>query len=184
MQADDVAVVDRGVGVGDEVAEPQHAAGIHRLELPPHVRVGVGVGVLEEQRGLDAEDRERHRHRLVTPAGKHHLAALSEVDGDVGVERQPPVRQPPWVRDRIPDLADRVREVAFESDHAPIDGALQHAIVGGRGDVGHRFSSGLGGIGVAVRRRCRSSESSRAVHSARYGSSHASSSISGSGRSR
>ena len=33
-------------------------------------------------------------------------------------------------------------------------------------------------------RRCRSSESSRAAHSARYGSSHASSSISGSARSR
>ena len=98
MQSDDVAVVDRGVGVGDEVAEPQHAAGVDRLELPPHVRAGVGVGVLEQHRRLDTQDRARHRHRFVTTAGEHHLAALAEVDGDVGVERQPPVGQPLGIR--------------------------------------------------------------------------------------
>jgi hypothetical protein len=87
---------------------------VHRLEFPPHVRSGVGVGVLEKRRRLDTQDRARHRHRFVTTSDKHHLTALSEVDCDVGVERQPPVRQPRWIRDRAPHVADRVREVAFD----------------------------------------------------------------------
>src|SRR5947209_3809281 len=52
------------------------------------------MGVLERHWRLDAKDRARHRYRFITTAGKHHLAALVEVDRDVGVERQPPLRQP------------------------------------------------------------------------------------------
>ena len=37
VQSNHVAVVDRAGDVGHEVAEPQHAAGLHRLELPTHV---------------------------------------------------------------------------------------------------------------------------------------------------
>ena len=77
-----------------------------------------------------------------------------------------------------------IGELAFESDDAAVGGAFQvpsyEAVV--RSLIGVPFA--LGGIGVAVRCRCRSSASSRPAHSARYGSSHASSSISGSGRSR
>src|ERR1700736_6128022 len=37
VQSNDIAVVDRAGGVGHEVAEPQHAAGVHGFQFPTHV---------------------------------------------------------------------------------------------------------------------------------------------------
>ena len=108
VQADDVAVADRRVGVGHEVAEAQRAPRVGGLELPAHAGGGVGVGVLEEHRRLDPQDGEGHVGCVVAAADEAHLAALAEVHGDVGVERQPPVGEALGVGDGGPHVADRV----------------------------------------------------------------------------
>ena len=103
--------------------------------------------MLEQQRRLDAQDRAGHRDRLaVGRPGEDHLAALAEVDGDVGVERQPPVGQPLGGGDGVPHVADVVGEVALEADDAAIGGAFEHAVVAGGEVVGH-WDRSFGEIG-------------------------------------
>ena len=88
------------------------------------------MGVLQQHRGFDAADREVHRERFVALAREHHLAALTQVDGDVGVERQPPLRQPLRIGDGVPDVANRVGQLPFETDQPSVRSALDDSVVG------------------------------------------------------
>ena len=166
MHADDPAALDGVVDVGDVLVEPEHGALGHRLEVPAHGDAVDEVGVLEPHRRLDAQDGARHGRGLAGAGGEDHLPALAEVDGDVGVEGQPPVRQAVRVRDGVPHRLHGIGQVPLEADDPAIGGALQRA-VGGRGDLGHSGSFAVGRIGSVVARRCRSSESSRLAHSRR-----------------
>ena len=69
------------------------------------------------------------------------------------VERQPPLSQPRRVRDRVPDITDRVGELPLEPDDPAIGGAFQGAVIAGGGQVAHRCSFDVGEICGVVRWR-------------------------------
>ena len=135
MHADDPAALDGLVDVGDVLAEPEHGALGHRLEVPAQGDAVDEVGVLEQHRRLDAQDGAGHRRRLAGGGGEDHLPALAEVDGDVGVEGQPPVGQAGRGRDGVPHRLHGIGQVPLEADDPAIGGALQRAVGGRRVSV-------------------------------------------------
>jgi hypothetical protein len=89
------------------------------------------VSVLEEHWWFDTQDRARDGDRLVAGGSEDHLTAFAQIDGDVGIERQPPVGEASRVRDRIPHIADRIVEAAFEVDDAAFGRSFDGPVVSG-----------------------------------------------------
>ena len=73
------------------MAHAEDAARVGLLEIPPQDRPGRRMRVFEQHGRFEAQDRAGHDRLAVRSAREHELAADAQVDGDVGVEGEPPL---------------------------------------------------------------------------------------------
>ena len=152
VQADDVAVVDGGARVGDEVAEPQHASGVDRLRAPSACTSRDRRGCA---RGASAVRRGRIVHVIVIGSSPRPVNTIrppsrrSTVMSASNGSHQSASRAGSVIASQTSRIGER--EVPFEADDAAVGGAFQRAVVGGgRLFIGRSFVVGVDGCGGAV----------------------------------